>query len=132
MGDDSIELMGVENWGKPPFPKYGNLNKALENSNESLLKILISHDPSHWRAEVTGKEKIFLTLSGHTHAAQMAFRFGEKLYSPSSWMYPEWDGLYQEKNQYLYINKGLGFIGIPVRIGAARPEITLIILHQAK
>lgn len=131
-GGDSIEIMGVENWGKPPFPKYGNLIKALENSNDSLLKILISHDPSHWRAEVTGREKIFLTLSGHTHAAQLAFRFGEKLYSPSSWMYPEWDGLYQEKNQYLYINKGLGFIGIPLRIGAARPEITVLILHQSK
>lgn len=123
-----IELSGVENWGKDPFPKYGDLDKALAQSNDSLLKILISHDPSHWRAEVLGKHRIFLTLSGHTHAAQMAFNMYGKLVSPSSLIYKEWNGLYQEGDQYLYINKGLGFIGLPVRLGVARPEVTVITL----
>lgn len=127
-----IELIGVENWGKPPFPQYGNLTKALEKSDTTTLKILLSHDPSHWRAEVLGKEKIFLTLSGHTHAAQMAFKMYGKLRSPSSLIYNEWDGLYNENNQYLYINKGLGFIGVPMRLGAARPEVTVITLHRRK
>jgi predicted MPP superfamily phosphohydrolase len=129
---DSLVLAGVENWGKPPFPKYGKLNETINPAYNHLKTILISHDPSHWRAEVTGYENIFLTLSGHTHAAQLAFRIGEKIYSPSAWVYDEWNGLYKEKNQYLYINKGLGFVGIPVRIGAARPEITVITLSKAR
>lgn len=123
---DSIELLGVENWGKPPFPKYGDLNKALSQTDSAKLKILITHDPSHWKAEVLGKKKIFLTLSGHTHAAQMAFNMYGKLRSPSAWIYKEWDGLYEQDNQFLYINRGLGFVGIPVRLGAARPEVTII------
>jgi hypothetical protein len=129
---DSILLVGVENWGKPPFPKYGNLSKALQNTNNEQLKLLISHDPSHWRAEITGKKDIFLMLAGHTHAAQTAFKIGGKMYSPSYWIYKEWDGLYQEGDQFLYINRGLGFIGFPMRMGAAKPEITLITLKKAK
>jgi uncharacterized protein len=124
-----IELVGVGNWGKPPFPQYGDLDKALANTDSTALKILLSHDPSHWRGEVTGKNNIFLTLSGHTHAAQMAFNMYGKLRSPSAWIYEEWDGLYREGNQYLYINRGLGFIGIPVRLGVARPEVTVITLR---
>lgn len=124
-----IELLGVGNWGKPPFPQYGKLDKALAATNPSNLKILLSHDPSHWRNEVVGIENIVLTLSGHTHAAQMAFNMYGRLVSPSAFIYKEWDGLYREGNQYLYINRGLGFIGIPVRLGVARPEITIITLR---
>ena len=122
----SIGLVGVENWGKPPFPKYGNLEKALINSDSSSLKVLLSHDPSHWKGEVVNYPQIFLTLSGHTHSAQIAFNMYGKLRSPSSLVYDEWEGLYIKGNQYLYVNRGLGFIGIPVRIGVARPEVTVI------
>jgi uncharacterized protein len=122
----SIGLVGVENWGKPPFPKYGNLEEALIKSDSSSLKILLSHDPSHWKREVVNYPQIFLTLSGHTHSAQIAFNMYGKLRSPSSLVYDEWEGLYTEGNQYLYVNRGLGFIGIPVRIGASRPEVTVI------
>lgn len=125
-----IELVGVDNWGKPPFPKYGDLDKALSKTQNNLLKILVSHDPSHWKAEVVGRENIFLTLSGHTHAAQMAFSKGGNLYSPSALIYNEWAGIYQYQDQFLNVNRGLGFVGIPVRLGAARPEVTLITLKS--
>lgn len=128
---DTLELLGVENWGKPPFPKYGNLSKTLENTRSGQPKILLSHDPSHWRGEILRHPEIALTLSGHTHAAQLAFNWYGKKVSPSSWMYKEWDGIYQENNQFLYINRGLGFIGIPVRIGISRPEITVLTLTGA-
>lgn len=127
---DSISLLGVGNWGKPPFPKYGNLKKALKNTDSITHKILLSHDPSHWRGEVLNYHQIFLTLSGHTHAGQMAFNIFGKVMSPSSLIYKEWNGLYKIGNQYLFINRGLGYIGIPFRIGAARPEITLITLKS--
>lgn len=127
---DSLCLVGVENWGKPPFPKYGNLKQALSGSDSTSLKILLSHDPSHWKGEVVNYPSIFLTLSGHTHSAQIAFNMYGKLRSPSSLIYNEWDGLYQSDHQYLYVNRGLGFIGIPVRIGVARPEVTVIILKR--
>lgn len=129
---DTIELLGVGNWGKPPFPKYGDLNRALAETDSAALKILLSHDPSHWKGEVLGHNNIFLTLSGHTHAAQMAFNMYGKLRSPSAWIYDEWDGLYQEGEQYLYVNRGLGFIGIPVRLGVARPEVTVITLRTKR
>jgi hypothetical protein len=129
--NDTIQLLGVENWGKPPFPKYGSLTKTLKGTKPGKPKILLSHDPSHWRGEILDYPEIALTLSGHTHAAQLAFNWYGKKVSPSSWMYKEWDGLYEDNGQYLYINRGLGFIGIPVRIGISRPEITVIQLIPA-
>lgn len=125
-----IELVGVENWGKPPFPQYGDLELALQDTDSNSVKILLTHDPSHWKAEVLGREDIVLSLSGHTHAAQMSFNMYGKRCSPSAWLYKEWDGLYQTDNQYLYVNRGLGYIGVPVRLGAARPEVTIITLHN--
>ena len=127
----TLELLGVENWGKPPFPKYGNLEKTMQGTTPGAPKILISHDPSHWKGEILNHPDIALTLAGHTHAAQLAFNWYGRMVSPSSWIYKEWDGLYQEGSQYLYITRGLGFIGIPVRIGVARPEVTLIKLVPA-
>ncbi len=127
-----LDLLGVCNWGKPPFPRYGNLEKLIKQINPGTPKILLSHDPSHWRAEILEYPDIKLTLSGHTHAAQLAFNWYGTNISPSSWMYQEWDGLYKEGNQYLYINRGLGFTGIPVRIGTSRPEITVIQLISDK
>lgn len=128
---DTLELLGVENWGKPPFPKYGNLTNAIATTTPGKPKVLLSHDPSHWRAEILKNPDIALTLAGHTHAAQMAFNWYGKTVSPSSWIYKEWDGLYTENDQHLYINRGLGFIGIPVRIGMSRPEVTVLQLIPA-
>ena len=126
-----LELLGVENWGKPPFPKYGNLKKTMEGTRDGTPKILLSHDPSHWKGEIINYPDIVLTMAGHTHAAQLSFNWYGKKISPSSWVYQEWDGLYNEGNQFLYITRGLGFIGIPVRIGTARPEVTVIQLIPA-
>lgn len=127
----SIQLIGVENWGLPPFPQYGNLKKSIEDIDQNLFTILLSHDPSHWRAEVLNYPFIDLTLSGHTHAMQLGFELGSWQWSPVAWKYKEWGGLYKEQNQYLYVNRGTGFIGLPGRIGI-RPEITSIILSQKK
>jgi len=124
----SLEIVGVENWGKPPFPQYGDLSRALEGSNPDLVRILLSHDPSHWDLQVRGKEDIDLTLSGHTHAMQFGFEIGTFRWSPSRWTYKHWAGLYRENGQYLYVNRGLGYTGFPGRVGI-RPEITLLTLQ---
>lgn len=123
----SIEILGVENWGKPPFPRKGDLSMALEGTSPERVKILLSHDPSHWDLQVKGKEKIELTLSGHTHGMQFGFEIGNFRWSPSRWAYKQWAGLYRENGQYLYVNRGLGFTGFPGRVGI-RPEITLFTL----
>lgn len=123
-GQDSIAIIGVENWGEPPFSKYGNLPHALENVSNSTYKILLSHNPSHWRAEVLDNN-IDLTLSGHTHAMQLKIAG----FSVSKMKYREWSGLYREKDNYLYVNEGLGCTLIPFRFGAW-PEITLITLKR--
>ena len=125
--NDSIVVIGVENWGEPPFPQYGNLTQAYPNLHDGNFKILISHNPRHWRAEVLPRSNIDLTLSGHTHALQM--RIAQN--SPASIRYPEWGGLYQEDNQYLYVNIGIGCTMIPTRLGAT-PEITLLTLKSAQ
>jgi predicted MPP superfamily phosphohydrolase len=125
----SLEVIGVENWGKPPFPQYGNLGEALEGSNPDLVKILLSHDPSHWDLRVREQEDIDLTLSGHTHGMQLGLEIGNFRWSPSRWTYKHWAGLYRENGQYLYVNRGLGYTGFPGRVGI-RPEITFITLSE--
>lgn len=120
--NDSIALIGVENSGNPPFPNYSDLKNAMEGT-DGMFKILLSHDPSHWRREVLPDTDIQLTLSGHTHAMQTEI-LG---FSPSRFIYPEYSGLYQEGEQYLYVNIGLGYLMFPMRLGAW-PEITLFTL----
>ena len=115
LNGDIIELIGVENWGLPPFPQYGDLNKALTNVNPDSFKILMSHDPSHWDAQVLNKTDIDLTLSGHTHGAQFGIEIPGWRWSPASIRYKRWGGMYNEAEQHLYVNTGIGFIGFPGR-----------------
>jgi predicted MPP superfamily phosphohydrolase len=126
-----IKILGVENWGLPPFKQYGRLDQALAGTENSAFKILLSHDPSHWDAEISGKTNIDLTLSGHTHGFQFGIRTENYRWSPVKWIYPRWEGLHTKGNQYLYINTGLGYIGFPGRIGMP-PEITVISLFKQK
>lgn len=122
---ESIALIGVENWGKPPFKQYGNIDKAYKGAEKFAFKILLSHDPDYWRESIIKKTNIDLTLSGHTHGMQVGCEFFGKRYSLSKLRFKEWGGLYKEKNQYLSVNTGIGFIGLPARIGMP-PEITVI------
>ena len=121
---DSLALIGVENCGCPPFPNYAKFPEAMEGT-EGMFKILLSHDPSSWRREVLPETDIQLTLSGHTHAMQTKI-FG---FSPAVWVYPEYEGLYNEGGQMLYVNIGLGHLMYPLRLGAW-PEITLLTLKK--
>ena len=130
-GNKRIGLAGVENWGLPPFHQHGDLNRALSQLNGADFTILLSHDPSHWRQQVLKTDRVELTLSGHTHAMQFGIYTPWFKWSPAKIKYPEWGGLYKEGDQYLYVNKGLGYIGFPGRVGI-RPEITLITLEQKK
>jgi predicted MPP superfamily phosphohydrolase len=130
-GADSIAILGVENWGKPPFPQYGDLEKTLEGIEEQSFKILLSHDPTHWDAQALHHPKrIDLTLSGHTHGMQFGVEVGGFKWSPVSLKYPRWAGLYQEGEKFLNVNRGFGFIGFPGRVGIF-PEITVITLEKA-
>ena len=124
-----LALIGVENWGLPPFPQYGDLNKAMKSVKDMPFKILMSHDPSHWDAEVLGRSDIDLTLSGHTHGMQFAIRIPGWRWSPVKMRYPRWAGLYTEGKQKLYVNIGIGFIGFPGRVGTP-PEITVMELRR--
>ena len=130
-GENKICVIGVENWGEPPFPKYGKLSKAHHSLNDSDFKILLSHNPRHWRGEVIPKSNIDLMLAGHTHAMQIELGFFGIRLSPSAWRYDEWGGLYEQDSQKLYVNIGLGEVAIPMRVGAT-PEITLITLKRKK
>lgn len=129
-GNSSFSLIGVENWGLPPFPQYGNLKSAMENVEDDLFKILMSHDPTHWEAEVISKTNIDLTLSGHTHGAQFGIEIPGWRWSPVNLRYKHWGGIYKNGKQVLNVNTGIGFIGFPGRIGMP-PEIGLITLKKA-
>ncbi len=140
---DSILLLGVENWGEPPFKQYGNLKQTYSFLPDSVIqgkakqfKILLSHNPEHWRQEVVSTTDIDLTLSGHTHAMQFMLKTNKWKWSPSSWRYAQWGGLYQTTGNTgeplrIYVNTGCGEVGMPFRIGAT-PEITLLTLHRQK
>ncbi|MBN9351971.1 MAG: metallophosphoesterase [Chitinophagaceae bacterium] len=123
---DKFPLIGVENWSNVGhFPKYGDLKKAYAGSENYPFKILLSHDPSHWDAQVRPEfSDIDLTLSGHTHGMQFGVKIPGFKWSPVEYIYKEWDGLYENGNQKLYVNPGYGFIGYPGRVGIL-PEITV-------
>lgn len=124
-----LDIVGVENWGRPPFPQKGDLDKALEGSNPNNFKILLSHDPTHWDEKVVpNKQNIDLTLSGHTHGMQFGVEIPGLKWSPSKYIYKRWAGLYKNKKEYLYVNRGFGFLGFPGRVGIW-PEITVITLN---
>ncbi|WP_321995672.1 metallophosphoesterase [Draconibacterium orientale] len=122
---EEIALIGVENWGKPPFPQHGDLQKAAEKAQGQPFKILMSHDPSHWDAEVLESTDIDLTFAGHTHGMQFGIERAGIKWSPVQYKYPRWGGLYRENKQFLYVNRGFGYIGFPGRIGMP-PEITVV------
>lgn len=125
-GNDTLNIIGVENWGDPPFGQHGDLKKAIAGIDTAAhFNILLSHNPVHWDEEVVPDTQIDLTLSGHTHAMQI--QFGNL--SPAWFRYKKWGGLYQQEGQYLYVNRGLGTVLLPMRIGAY-PEITLIELYK--
>jgi predicted MPP superfamily phosphohydrolase len=126
---DSIALIGVNSWGERPFRKYGKLKKAMKGVENYPFKILLSHIPTHWDEEVDGKTNIDLTLSGHTHGMQFGINCFGIYWSPIKYVYPHWSGLYNDGEQYLYVNRGFGFIGFPGRVGMT-PEITIIELKK--
>ena len=125
--DEQIALLGIENWGaKGRFPKYGKMAEAYPGTENIPFKILMSHDPSHWDAEVKTKyADIDLMLAGHTHGMQFGLENPYFKWSPVQWMYHQWAGLYEDGKQKLYVNRGYGFIGYPGRVGIM-PEITVI------
>ena len=123
-GNDSIAIIGVENAGGKSFTDRADLKKALTGVPANEFKILLSHDPSHWRREVLPKSDIDLMLAGHTHAMQ--FKIGN--WSPAEYSYPEWGGLYREGNQQLYVSTGIGE-NVAFRFGAY-PQIVLIDLKR--
>ncbi len=127
---DSLLLLGVENWNKDKKANYSDLEKALRNTSPKEPKILLTHDPSQWEPEVLKHKDIVLTLSGHTHAGQLGIQIGKRLISPAEFVFKYWVGLYQIDNQYLYVNRGIGYIGLPMYI-SVRPEITVIELKTA-
>ncbi len=129
-GEDVIGIYGVENWGNLPFPQKGDLDKALSGSEDVDFKVLLSHDPTHWDKKVVSHPVHFdLTLSGHTHGMQFGVDIPGFKWSPIKYIYPQWAGLYAKGKQYLYVNRGFGFLGFPGRVGIW-PEITSIELTR--
>ncbi|CAM3627716.1 metallophosphoesterase [Flavobacterium chungbukense] len=131
-GDDKIALIGVENWGVN-FKKAGDLNKASENVHQDDFKILMSHDPSHWDAEIKEHPKNFhLTFAGHTHGMQFGIEIpGYFKWSLAQYIYKQWAGLYENLGRYVYVNRGFGFHAYPGRVGIM-PEITVIELKKGR
>ncbi|MDP3469295.1 MAG: metallophosphoesterase [Daejeonella sp.] len=127
---DEIAILGIENWGVGRFAKYGRLDLALKDTDDAPVKLLLSHDPSHWRAQVLPEyPQIDAMFSGHTHGMQFGLVTEKFQWSPSQYVYKEWAGLYKEGLQQLYVNVGYGFLGYPGRVGIL-PEITIFELRR--
>lgn len=130
IGGDEIGIIGIENWGAGRFAKYGRLDLALKDTGDLPVKLLLSHDPSHWRAQVLPEyPQIDAMFSGHTHGMQFGVITETIQWSPIQYIYKEWAGHYKEGAQQLYVNVGYGFLGYPGRVGIL-PEITIFELRQ--
>jgi len=123
VNNEELAIVGVQNWGAGRFPKKGDLQKALMGTEEQAVKLLLSHDPSHWRHQVLATD-VDVMFAGHTHGMQFGIRGENFKWSPAKYIYKEWAGLYSENNQHLYVNTGYGFLGYPGRVGIL-PEITV-------
>ncbi len=125
-----LSVLGIENWGAGRFSKYGNMQKTYQGAEDKEFKIMLSHDPSHWDAQIRPEyPDVDLTLSGHTHGFQFGVEIGDFRWSPSQYIYKQWADHYKEGSQHLYVNRGFGFIGYPGRIGIL-PEITVLELKR--
>ena len=130
-GGGTVAIIGIENWGAGRFAKYGNLEKAYQGAEEADVKLLLSHDPSHWDAQVRPMYPgIDIAFAGHTHGMQFGIEVGNIKWSPVQYMYKQWAGLYQEGEQYLYVNRGYGYLAFPGRIGIL-PEVTIMELTRS-
>lgn len=131
-GNDKLAIVGVENWGRH-FKKAGDLNKASAGLDSKDFKVLMSHDPSHWDAEVnTHPQNFNLMLSGHTHGLQFGIEIpGIFKWSPAQYVYEQWAGLYEKAGKFIYVNRGFGYHAYPGRVGIM-PEITVIELKKGK
>ena len=127
--NEEIGVLGCQNWGAGRFIQKGDLEKTLLGTEDLQTKLLLSHDPSHWRAQILNHPDIDVTFSGHTHGMQFGVRTKEFQWSPVEYIYKEWAGLYKEKEQQLYVNVGYGFLGYPGRVGIL-PEITIFELQR--
>ena len=127
---EKIAVLGVENWGAGRFSKYGQMEPTYAGTEEAPFKILLSHDPSHWDAQIRPDYgDIDLMLAGHTHGFQFGVEIGNFRWSPSQYLYKQWADHYQEGTQHLYVNRGFGFLGYPGRVGIL-PEITVLELKR--
>lgn len=128
---EKIIVAGVENWSaRGRFHSYGKLENALHGIQDAFTVLLLSHDPSHWEAEILEHPaKVDITFSGHTHGMQFGIEFWKLKWSPVKYFYKQWAGLYENAGQYLYVNRGFGVIGYPGRVGIL-PEITLFTLNS--
>ena len=131
--NQKIVIIGVENWGENGFKQAGDLDLACKNVNDDDFKILLSHDPSHWKTKVKNDDRNFqLTLSGHTHGMQFGIEIpGWIKWSPVKYRYENWAGVYEEKGRFINVNRGFGFLGYPGRVGIW-PEITVIKLRKKR
>ena len=131
LNGERIAILGNENWGGGRFTKYGKLDVTHAGVQDASVKLLLSHDPSHWDAQVRPLyPDIDMMFAGHTHGFQFGIEIGDFKWSPSQYVYKQWAGLYQEGNQYLYVNRGFGYLGYPGRVGIP-PELTIIELKKA-
>jgi predicted MPP superfamily phosphohydrolase len=128
---DKLAIIGIENYGaRGNFAKYGRLAPAYQGTEEASIKLLLSHDPSHWDAQVRPEyPDIDVMFAGHTHGMQFGVEVGNIKWSPVQYVYEQWAGLYQKGKQYLYVNRGFGYIGFPGRVGMP-PEITIFTLKS--
>ena len=131
IGDAIFSVVGVENWGAGRFAKYGKLEQALAGTESSDFRLMLSHDPSHWDAEIRSHAlPVHMTLSGHTHGFQFGVEIGNFKWSPSQYIYKQWAGLYQDGLHSLYVNRGFGYLAYPGRVGIP-PELTVLELVKA-
>ncbi len=127
---EKIALIGIENWGEGGFVKHGRLDEAYTGVEDAPVKLLLSHDPSHWNSQVTKDyPDIDIAFAGHTHGMQFGIEKAGIKWSPVQYRYKQWGGLYQQGQQYLYVNRGFGYLGYPGRIGMP-PEITVLELYK--
>ncbi len=128
-GNDSLVIIGTQNWGKKPETNFCKIEKAMKGTKDIACKIMLTHDPTFWKDSICDARNIDLTLSGHTHAAQMGIKIGNWEWSPAEYGFEQYDGQYERNGNYIIVSRGIGCVAMPVRLGL-NPQYSLITLEK--
>ena len=129
---EALNLIGIDDpRGESEAEWKGDVYRRLHQGllMPGTVNLLLAHEPSDLLFDRAADLGVDLTLAGHTHGGQLSLNFIDRRLNLSHLLYRYTNGWYEKRGAQLYVNRGIGITGFPIRFGAP-PEITLLELTR--